>query len=282
MKMTFEPRPADQPPANPSMPVVFVSHGSPMLVFEDIPARQFMAGLGQALPRPQAILCVSAHWETAAPAVSGAARPETIHDFYGFPRELYQLQYPAPGAPDLAAQVRDTLNAAGIACAIDAGQGLDHGAWNPLSLIYPQADIPVAQFAIQPDLGPAHHLKLGQALAPLRRQGVLILASGGAVHNLGQFRIDRERAADWALSFDGWVREKITAGEADALVDYRRTRPDGAKAHPTDEHFMPLFVALGAGLESGAGRTLHQSFAHGSLSMAAYVWEDRRAGLIAA
>jgi 4,5-DOPA dioxygenase extradiol len=265
-----------------NLPVLFVSHGSPMLVFEDIPARHFMAGLGQALPRPRAILCVSAHWETAAPAVSGAARPHTIHDFHGFPRELYQLQYPAPGAPDLARQVRDRLQAAGIACAIDPERGLDHGAWNPLTLIYPQADIPVAQFAIQPQLGPAHHLNLGRALAPLRRQGVLILASGGIVHNLRQFQVDREKAADWALSFDGWVAERIAAEDADALVDYRRTRPDGAKAHPTDEHFMPLFVALGAGLESGAGRALHRSFAHGSLSMAAYAWGDDRAGRIAA
>ena len=257
-----------------AFPVLFVSHGSPMLVFEDIPARDFMAGLGQALPRPRAILCVSAHWETSAPAVSGAERPRTIHDFHGFPRELYQLQYPAPGAPDLAERVRDTLAASGIACAIDPEQGLDHGAWNPLTLIYPDADVPVAQLAIQPQLGPAHHLALGKALTPLRRQGVLILATGGAVHNLGQFRIDRDRPADWALSFDGWVRERIVANDAAALVDYRRTRPDGSKAHPTDEHFMPLFVALGAGLESGPGRPLHASFAHGSLSMAAYAWED--------
>lgn len=257
-----------------TMPVVFVSHGSPMLVFEDIPARGFMAGLGGALPRPRAILCVSAHWETASPAVSGAARPPTIHDFYGFPRELYQLQYPAPGAPKLALRTRALLAEAGIDCAVDPAQGLDHGAWNPLMLIYPEADLPVAQLAIQPQLGPAHHLRLGRALAPLRREGVLILASGGAVHNLRQFAVDREAPADWAVSFDAWVAARIAANDAEALADYRRTRADGVQAHPTDEHFLPLFVALGAGMASGPGRPLHRSFAHGSLSMAAYGWGE--------
>jgi 4,5-DOPA dioxygenase extradiol len=139
-------------------------------------------------------------------------------------------------------------------------------------LIYPEADIPVTQLSIQPQLGPAHHLTLGRALAPLRGEGVLILATGGVVHNLRQFHVDRERPADWALSFDAWVAERIAAGDSEALVRYRQTRPDGAKAHPTDEHFMPLFVAMGAG--GGKGRALHRSFAHGSLSMAAYGWDD--------
>jgi 4,5-DOPA dioxygenase extradiol len=265
----------ERAPKQPALPVVFVSHGSPMLVFEEIPARDFMAGLGRALPRPRAILCVSAHWTTEAPAVSGAERPETIHDFYGFPDELYRLQYPAPGAPALAVRVRDVLGAAGIACAVDPAYGLDHGAWNPLSLIYPDADLPVAQLAIQPHLGPAHHLALGRALAPLRQEEVLILASGGAVHNLRQFHVDRERPAAWALSFDAWVAERIAAGDSEALVNYRATRPDGASAHPTDEHFLPLFVAMGAGMGAGGGpgRPLHRSFAHGSLSMAAYGWD---------
>lgn len=260
------------PESSPPLPVVFVSHGSPMLVFEEIPARDFMAGLALTLPRPKSILCISAHWTTAAPTASGARQPETIHDFYGFPDELYGLHYPAPGAPELADRVHEVLAAAGMACAIDPAYGLDHGAWNPLMLIYPEADIPVTQLSIQPQLGPAHHLTLGRALAPLRGEGVLILATGGVVHNLRQFHVDRERPADWALSFDAWVAERIAAGDSEALVRYRQTRPDGAKAHPTDEHFMPLFVAMGAG--GGKGRALHRSFAHGSLSMAAYGWDD--------
>jgi len=255
-----------------ALPALFVSHGSPMLVFEDIPARKFIAGLGATMPRPKAILCVSAHWETDRPAVSGAARPETIHDFSGFPEALYRLQYPAPGAPELAKRVAELIPN----MIIDKGQGLDHGAWNPLMLIYPEADIPVAQLSIQLTAGPAAHVALGRKLAPLREEGVLILATGGAVHNLRQFQIDSRTPADWAIAFDDWLAERIAAGDAEALVDYKRQRPAEARlAHPREEHFLPLFVALGAGLEGsskGKGRALHRSFAHGSLSMAAYAW----------
>jgi 4,5-DOPA dioxygenase extradiol len=253
-----------------TIPSVFVSHGAPTLVMEDIPARHFMAALGRQLPRPKAILCISAHWETAAPMVSAAATPETIHDFHGFPDALYRLRYPAPGAPDLAERVVRLLGDAGIGGAIDASRGLDHGAWNPLLLIYPDADIPVTQLSIQSSLDPAHHAAVGRALRPLRDEGVLILASGGAVHNLRQFHVDREMPAPWAVSFDDWLAERIVAGEEDALIGYRQTRPEAPLAHPRDEHFMPLFVALGAG--SGKGRALHRSFAHGSLSMAAFAW----------
>jgi 4,5-DOPA dioxygenase extradiol len=253
-----------------TIPSVFVSHGAPTLVMEDIPARLFMTTLGRQLPRPKAILCISAHWETAAPTVSTAAAPETIHDFYGFPDTLYRLRYAAPGAPDLAERVVGLLGDAGIGGGIDASRGLDHGAWNPLLLIYPDADIPVTQLSIQSSLDPAHHAAVGRALRPLRDEGVLILASGGAVHNLRQFHVDRDMPAPWAVSFDDWLAERIVAGEEDALVGYRQTRPEAPLAHPRDEHFMPLFVALGAG--GGKGRALHRSFAHGSLSMAAFAW----------
>jgi 4,5-DOPA dioxygenase extradiol len=258
--------------ASDPLPAVFVSHGSPMLVFEDIPARDFMAGLGASLPRPDAILCVSAHWETTTPAVSGARKPETIHDFYGFPEALYRLQYPAPGAPKLARRVAELVEGIGI----DEGQGLDHGAWNPLSLIYPDADIPVAQLSVQLPAGPAGHIEIGRKLAPLRAEGVLILASGGAVHNLRQFHVDSQTPADWAIAFDQWLFERIAAGDAASLADYKRLRSEARLAHPREEHFLPLFVALGAGVESaskGRGRALHRSFAHGSLSMAAYAWD---------
>jgi 4,5-DOPA dioxygenase extradiol len=255
-------------------PAVFVSHGAPTLVFEDIPARAFMAGLGDMLGRPEAILCVSAHWETAHPAVSGVAQPKTIHDFYGFPEALYRLRYPAPGAPELAARVEQALQAADFQAAIDPGRGLDHGAWNPLTLIYPDADIPVTQLSIQAHLDPAHHQRLGRALRDLRREGrVPTLASGGAVHNLRQFAVDSEKAAPWALAFDEWLNDRILAGDEEALVTYRDHRPDAELAHPRDEHFLPLFVAMGAGGGEGLpGRALHRSFAHGSLSMASYAW----------
>lgn len=253
------------------LPALFLSHGSPMLVFEDIPARHFIAGVGRELERPQAILCISAHWETERPAVSAVAAPETIHDFYGFPDDLYKLQYPAPGAPRLARRVVELLDEAGIEGVVDPDRGLDHGAWNPLLLIYPQADVPVTQLSIQAQLDPVHHAKIGRALRPLRRQGVLVLASGGAVHNLRQFHIDREQPAPWAVSFDDWLADRIAAGDEEALLAYRQNRPDGRLAHPRDEHLLPLFVAMGAG-GGVAGRPLHRSFAHGSLSMAAFAW----------
>ncbi len=253
------------------IPSVFVSHGAPTLVLEDIAARDFMAGMGDQLPRPKTILCVSAHWETEEPTVSAAPRPATIHDFYGFPEALYRLRYAAPGAPDLAHRVAELIASAGSRCDVDRDRGLDHGAWNPLMLIYPHADIPVTQLSIQSSLDPAHHAAIGRALRPLREEGVLILASGGAVHNLRQFQVDRERPAPWAVSFDAWLADRIAAGDEQALIAYRETRPEARLAHPRDEHFMPLFVALGAG--GGKGRALHLSFAHGSLSMAAFAWE---------
>jgi 4,5-DOPA dioxygenase extradiol len=253
------------------LPALFLSHGSPMLVFEDIPARHFIAGLGREIERPQAILCISAHWETERPAVSAVAAPETIHDFYGFPDDLYKLQYPVPGAPRLARRVVELLDEAGIEGVVDPDRGLDHGAWNPLLLIYPQADVPVTQLSIQAQLDPVHHARIGRALRPLRREGVLVLASGGAVHNLRQFHIDREQPASWAVSFDDWLADRIAAGDEEALLAYRQHRPDGRLAHPRDEHLLPLFVALGTG-GGVAGRPLHRSFAHGSLSMAAFAW----------
>jgi 4,5-DOPA dioxygenase extradiol len=252
------------------LPVLFLSHGSPMLPFEAIPARDFLAGLGARLPRPSAILCISAHWETAAPTVSGAERPETIHDFYGFPEALYRLRYPAPGAPALAARVRGLLVDAGLECRIDPGQGLDHGAWNPLLLMFPKAEIPVAQLAIQQPIGPRHHLTMGEALASLRQEGVLILGSGGAVHNLRQFSMGGG-TTPWATAFDDWLAERVEADDWSALLDYRSLRPEAALAHPRDEHFLPFFVALGAG-KGTAGRAIHRSFGEGSISMAAFAW----------
>ncbi len=254
------------------IPPVFISHGAPSLVLEDHPARDFLAGLGEKLGKPKAILCVSAHWETAEPTVSVAERPATIHDFYGFPEELYRMTYPAPGAPGLARQAAQLLKEASYKCREDPARGLDHGAWSPLTLIYPQADIPVTQLSIQPAQGPRHHLAIGRALEPLSEEGVLILASGGAVHNLGQFRIDRRNPAAWAVAFEEWLTERLGAGDAAALARFADTA-EGGRAHPTDEHFLPLFVALGAGGEGALGRALYRGFAHGSLAMSAYAME---------
>ncbi|HEX9461669.1 MAG TPA: class III extradiol ring-cleavage dioxygenase [Alphaproteobacteria bacterium] len=254
-------------------PAIFVSHGSPMLMFEPVRARDFLAGLGRTLGRPAAILAVSAHWETPAVRASTTARSETIHDFGGFPQELYQVQYDAPGAPALAENAIALLKGAAVPVAAE-NYGLDHGAWVPLSLMYPDADIPVAQLSIQPSAGPSHHIAVGRALAPLRDKDVLILASGSATHNLGTMEYGRHDSPPaWATAFDGWLADALESGDEAALADYRKQAPYAREAHPRDEHLLPVFVAFGAGGPAGKGRRLHSSFTHGSLSMAAYLFE---------
>ena len=254
-----------------AQPAVFVSHGAPTLAVEQNETVEFLKRLGGELRRPKAILCVSAHWNTETPAVSGVEKPETIHDFGGFPAELYRMRYPAPGAPSVAGRVRELLESAGLPCSLSPNRGLDHGAWVPLKLIYPEADLPVTQLSVQPALGPEHHLKLGRALAPLRDEGVLILATGSATHNLS--KIGRGDVPPvWAKEFDEWLFRKLTDGELDELLDYRRLAPHAAVAHPTDEHLLPLFVALGAGSNGSQVRaqSLHRGWTWGSLSMTAF------------
>lgn len=252
-------------------PTLFVSHGAPTLILEQSAGRDFLAGLGRRIGRPRAVLAVSAHWMTTGPAVSGAERPETVHDFYGFPDELYRLRYPAPGAPDLAARVAALVPG----CAVDPGQGLDHGAWVPLMLMYPEADIPVAQFAVQPRRSAADHLALGRALAPLAHEGVLVLASGGAVHNLRDFRMGSDTAAPWAHGFAGWLDAALDAGDTDAIAGWKTDSPEARLAHPTDEHFLPLPVAVGAAGEGFRTERLHAGFEHGSIGMHAYAFHPR-------
>lgn len=253
-------------------PAVFVSHGAPTLALEPGPTRSFLAQLGAALPRPRAILVLSAHWESAAPAVSMAAHPETIHDFYGFPRALYEMRYPAPGAPQLAQQVRELLGNAGMTADAVPDRGLDHGAWVPLMLMYPQADIPVSQLALQTVLGPAHHLRLGEALRPLRDDGVLILASGSVTHNLREFgRHDYAAAApDWVSGFNDWLAQGLMAADRESLLEYRGWAPHAARNHPTEEHLLPLFAALGAATPGVAPRRIHAGYTYGVIGMDAW------------
>jgi 4,5-DOPA dioxygenase extradiol len=256
-----------------SLPSLFVSHGAPTLILENGPTCDFLRGLGASMPRPKAIIAVSAHWETDRPALSAANHPDTIHDFYGFPEPLYRLRYPAPGAPDLAHRAATLLSTHGIVNKIDPERGLDHGAWVPLLLMYPDADIPVLQLSIQPQLGPAHHAAVGEALAPLRDDGVLVLASGGAVHNLRALSWNSsDRPAPWAQGFDDWLVQKVEAGASEDLVAYRERASGALQAHPRDEHLLPLFVALGAAGENAIGKRVHHGFEHGSLSMAAFTF----------
>lgn len=255
-----------------ALPSLFVSHGSPMLALDPGATGVFWAELGQSLPRPAAVLCVSAHWMTAAPALSHAEHPATIHDFYGFPEPLYRLSYHPPGAPALADRAAALLQGAGLAPAIDPTRGLDHGAWVPLRSIYPKADVPVTQLAIQPRRDAAWHFKLGEALAPLRRENVLILASGGAVHNLRDLSREGGETPAWAREFDDWLAQKLEAGDTAALLDWEHA-PQARRAHPSEDHFLPIFVAMGAAGRGARGRRIHQGFDLGSLSLAAFQFD---------
>lgn len=251
-----------------SMPTIFVSHGAPTLILEEKPARAFLASLGSQLPRPKAIIAVSAHWDTDVPAVSLARKPETIHDFYGFPEALYRLHYDAPGAPELAERVARLTGAAH-----DPRRGLDHGAWVPAMLGWPEADIPIFQLSVQPDESPAHHIALGRKLSSLREEGVLVMGSGSATHNLRALvRGGDSEPEPWAKAFDDWLAETVEKGDEAALADYRTQAPYARDAHPTDEHFLPLHVAFGAAGVGAHGRPLHRSFTLGNLSMASYAF----------
>jgi 4,5-DOPA dioxygenase extradiol len=194
----------------------------------------------------------------------------------GFPPALYDHRYAAPGAPALAGRVAGLLREAGISCAVDPLRGLDHGAWVPLKLMYPEADVPACQLSVQSPLGPEHHIALGKALAPLRGEGVLILGSGSATHNLADFRFLRridEPPRPYVKPFDDWLVTTVAAGDEKALADYRRA-PEGARNHPSAEHFLPIFVPFGAALAAGEGRgrTLHRSYTYGILAMTAFAW----------
>ncbi len=254
------------------LPSLFISHGSPMLALRPSPARDFLAGLGAQLPRPKAIVVASGHWETERPEVSGVEVNDTIHDFYGFPPALYAIRYPAPGSPELAERVAGLLDQAGLSGEVDHERGLDHGAWVPLSLMYPGHDIPVLQLALQSWLGPPHHLQLGRAIAALRDQDVLVIGSGSFTHNLARPRSpdqDSPPAPD-IVAFSDWMHAALSEQRVDDLLDYRRKAPYAALQHPTEEHLLPLFVALGSAGDAARATRLHESTTWGTLRMDAY------------
>jgi len=258
------------------LPSVFLSHGSPMHALEASAACEAWTRLAQTLPRPRALLIASAHWETAHPALTGSARPDTIHDFYGFPAPMYRIRYPAPGAPDVAARAGELLRQAGFEVEIDAERGLDHGAWSPLLHMYPDAAIPVLQLSVQTMLGPQHHLALGRALRPLATENILVIGSGHMTHNLGDRRPGGEAAVplDYVRAFQDWTNARVQARDLDALTGYRRQTSHGRRAHPSEEHFLPLFFALGAATDGYRTERICAGIESGALAMDSYCFHS--------
>lgn len=259
------------------LPTLFVSHGAPTLAITDAPARDFLSHLASLLGEaPKAILVISAHWETAQPTVNVVERNDTIHDFGGFPAELYQMLYDAPGSRGLAERVRVLLAEADIPSAQDVERGLDHGAWVPLKLAYPAAEIPVVQLSVQTHLGPEHHLRLGRAVAALRQEGVLVIGSGSFTHDLSEFGTYRHvvEAAEpeWVTEFADWFDDALAVGDPGRLVNYRSLAPHASRNHPTEEHLLPLFTAFGAAGPDPAVERLHSSTTHGVLRMDVYAF----------
>jgi 4,5-DOPA dioxygenase extradiol len=251
-----------------SLRSMFLSHGAPTLPFEDVPARTFLNGLAATMERPRAILMISAHWETTVPTVNAVAVNDTIHDFYGFPKPLYDLTYPALGDAALADRVVELLSAQGLAAATDTARGLDHGAWVPLMLAWPDADIPVVQLSVQSHLGPGHHLEMGRALAPLRDEGVLIVGSGSFTHDLSSWRrYDGQSEPDWVTAFADWFVDALATGRTCDLLSYRTLAPFATRNHPTEEHLLPLYVALGAAGPEAAVEHIHASQTYSVLRM---------------
>ena len=232
------------------------------------------AALGHAKPRPSALLVVTAHWETNLPMFSGNAEPEMIYDFGGFPEALYKINYPAAGVPALAARATGLLKAAGITAAVDGCRGLDHGTWVPLLRMFPDADVPVVQLSVQPSLGAAHAYRVGAALAALRDEGVLIIGSGHLTHNLRDWmtaaRSGATAAVDYAREFQAWIFDRLQANDVDALTHYRERAPHAVRAHPSEEHLLPLFVARGAAGSNAKVERMFEGFEGSALAMDAY------------
>ena len=257
------------------MPTLFLSHGSPMHAVSPGVVGDAWAALGKRLARPDAVLIASAHWETSLPMLTGNPHPQTIHDFDGFPEELYEITYPAPGAPDVAAHAVTLLKSAGITAGVDGCRGLDHGAWVPLRWMYPDASVPVVQLAVQPARGVAHHLALGRALAPLGDENVLVVGSGHATHNLRDWmsRRDGAQPMQYAVDFSDWLATTLAAHDERALVEYRDNAPGAARAHPTDEHFLPLFIAYGAAGADPAVERVVDGYENGALSRDSFLFQ---------
>ena len=248
------------------MPTIFFGHGNPMNAIEENAFSRTWASLGKELPRPKAILCVSAHWYLPATLVTANDKPRTIHDFGGFPRPLYEVQYPAPGSVDLCRRLQELTG-----FELDHEWGLDHGTWSVLVHLFPQADIPVVQLSIDETQPAAFHYEIGTKLAPLRDEGILVIGSGNLVHNLHAYAWGRHPVEpyDWAVRFEKSARDWILAGDHEPLIDYEHLGRDATLSAPTPDHYLPLLYILGARLEGDAVRFPVEGMDGGSVSMLA-------------
>lgn len=262
------------------LPALFVPHGAPTFALDPGAAGAALAAFAHGLARPKAVLVVSAHWDTALPTFSAACRPDTLHDFYGFPQPLYAIRYPVCGAVSWAMEARTLLEEAGFAVELDPQRGLDHGAWIPLRVMFPDASVPVLAMSVQSRLGPAHHYRVGQALAPLCDAGVLVVGSGNLTHNLEHFARLRgagnKPSLDYVPAFQRWLRQRVEAGDIEGLLEYRTRAPGATEAHPTEEHLLPFYVALGAAGANFSAETVYSGVEHDMLVMDAYAfWPEK-------
>ena len=261
-----------------TQPALFVPHGAPTFALRPGAAGAALVRLAKSLPSPRAIVIVSAHWDTAVPTVGFADRPETIHDFWGFPEELYGLNYPATGCREAAEEVVAAIQAAGLPVQKNAERGLDHGAWIPLRLMFPDADVPVIPLSIQSRGGAAQAYQLGQALAPLARRGFLVIASGNITHNLRDYQVAARSSGQtpaYVREFADWLAARLASRDLPALLDYRRQAPDAVQAHPSDEHLLPLYVAFGAGGDGARSERFHAGIDDYVIAMDAYAFLPR-------
>lgn len=249
------------------MPSLFIAHGSPMIVIEKNPYVDFLASLHKTFKKPEAIVIFSAHWEESVQTISTVDKYSTIYDFYGFPKEMYKLTYPAKGNPALSKEIHELFKENGIKSVFDEKRGLDHGAWTILKIMFPNLDIPVVSLSVNPNSSPEELYKIGSSLAPLREKGVLVIGSGVTVHNLGKVSFHDKNAADkWAVAFDDWLVKNIKEWNTSELFQYRKKAPHAKEAVPTPEHFIPLILAMGAGANTKQTSVINKHYEYGSLS----------------
>lgn len=257
------------------MPAFFIAHGAPLLAIENNEYTQFLNALGTALPKPEAIVLFSAHWESPVQKVSSVEEFYTIYDFGGFPDALYRIKYPAKGSKEMTEEITELFTSQGIEFRIDSIRGLDHGAWVVLKMLYPNADIPVISMSVNPNLKPEEQYRIGKSLSQLRERDVLIIASGGTVHNLRAVNMvnDNGNVDQWALEFDQWLEKNLIAWNADSLFHYETLAASASLAVPPygKEHFIPLFYAMGAADQEKQAKLLHRSYRYGNLSHS--VWQ---------